>query len=147
MKEIWKDIPGYEGLYKVSNFGNVYIVKRKKLKKLRINKDGYYCINVSKNNCKKNVLVHRIVAEAFLSKNEIKKQNNEQIDFDLLLVNHKDENKLNNQVHNLEWCTNKYNVNYSKNKYDKKINKIIGFLEKEKIDETLKNKIIKMLIS
>lgn len=147
MKEIWKDIPGYEGLYKVSNFGNVYIVKRKKLKKLRINKDGYYCINVSKNNCKKSVLVHRIVAEAFLSKNEIKKQNNEQIDFDLLLVNHKDENKLNNQVHNLEWCTNKYNVNYSKNKYDKKINKIIDFLEKEKIDETLKNKIIKMLIS
>lgn len=146
MKEIWKDIKEYEGLYQVSNLGNIYALKRKKIKRPRINKDGYYCINISKNNKRKNVLVHRLVAETFLDKKQIKQQNNEKINFDFLLVNHRDENKLNNSVNNLEWCTNKYNVNYSKNKYNKKINKIIDILERENINEQLKNKIINILI-
>ena len=46
MKEKWKDIPGYDGLYQISNLGNIYIIKRKKKKIKTINKDGYYYVNI-----------------------------------------------------------------------------------------------------
>ena len=67
-KETWKDIRGYEGLYQVSNFGNVRN-KKFKILKPRKNKNGYFQVNLSKNNKHKNYYIHRLVAIMFL-KNE-----------------------------------------------------------------------------
>lgn len=102
MQEIFKDIEGYEGLYQISNFGNVKSLrfgKEKILKERTIN--GYLAVNLHKDGKKKSYLVHRLVASAFLPN-----PNN------LLQVNHIDEVKTNNRVDNLEWCSAKYNVNY-----------------------------------
>lgn len=98
--EEWRDIKGYEGLYQVSNLGKVRNKKGKVLKQYRNNK-GYPCVHMYKNNKYKTKNVHRLVAISF-----IENPNN------LPQVNHKDEDKTNNVVTNLEWCTNKYNCNY-----------------------------------
>lgn len=147
MKEIWKDIPGYEGLYQISNLGNIYINKRKKEKIKAINKDGYYYVNLSKNGRKTYYLVHRLVAMTFIDKKNYKCAKNDNIDENCLIVNHKDENKLNNNVNNLEWCTNKYNVIYSKKNYKEKVDKIINYLNKNDIDEKIKKDIFNILSS
>lgn len=103
-EEIWKDIEGYEGLYKVSNLGNVLSLKRKKphlLKPVQYT-NGYLFVTLSNHNKSlKENSIHRLVAKAFLSN-----PNN------LPQVNHKDEDKTNNRVDNLEWCDAKYNLNY-----------------------------------
>ena len=109
MKEIWKTILGYEGLYEVSNLGNIRRIKFinnktqiNKIKKLKLNKTGkYISVILCKNGKVKGHYVHRLVAEAF-----IPNPNN------LPQINHKDENKLNNKVDNLEWCNSFYNMNY-----------------------------------
>jgi len=101
MKEIWKDIPNYEGLYQVSNFGIVKSVRRNKIRKTHISREGYEKIMLSNNGIGKNFLVHRLVAEAFIPNPS-----------NLPQINHKDENKKNNCVENLEWCSQKYNCNY-----------------------------------
>lgn len=116
MQEIWKDIKGYEGLYRVSNFGNVKSLNyrhknEERLLKLNVNKNGYCFVNLHIKGTAKNVLVHRLVAEAFIEN-----------PLNFPLVNHKDENKTNNNVENLEWCTQKYNLNYSLNKRNRKNN-------------------------
>lgn len=100
-KEIWKDIPGYDNKYQVSNFGNVRSVKRKKNLRLFKNNNGYMNVVLYKNSRKKHWRVHRLVAMTFL-------ENVNQHP----VVNHIDENKSNNFVENLEWCTHKYNTNY-----------------------------------
>lgn len=101
--EIWKDIKGYERLYQVSNLGKIKSLKRNKEKLLKhgINNKGYQVVNLYKNNKGITKKVHRLVAEAF-----IPNPNNYPI------VNHIDENKQNNNIFNLEWCTNEYNLNY-----------------------------------
>lgn len=108
-KEIWKDIKGYEGLYQVSNLGNIksldrninnHFVLGKQLKSYS-GTSGYLFVRLSKNNKYKNFIIHRIVAETF-----IENPNNYNY------VNHKDEDKINNNVCNLEWCSQKYNCNY-----------------------------------
>lgn len=103
IKEIWKDKKDYEGHYQVSNCGRVKSIKFGKeiILELIKNKGGYYSVNLSKNGIVKNYLVHRLVAEAFIDNPD-----------NLPQVNHRDENKLNNNVDNLEWCTNEYNINY-----------------------------------
>ena len=100
MQEIWKDVVGFEGSYKVSNFGNVKSLRNKKILIPSIN-PGYKRITLCKNGKRENKVIHRIVAEAFLDNPK-----------NFLCVNHKDENKLNNCVENLEWCDIKYNTNY-----------------------------------
>ena len=104
--EKWKDINGYEGLYKVSNKGRVKSLnynhtKKEKILKPYINNCGYEIVCLSKNNTRKQYLIHRLVAEAF-----IPNPNN------YSEVNHINEDKLNNYVNNLEWCNKKYNMNY-----------------------------------
>ena len=89
MNEEWKPIENYEDLYWVSNLGNVK--SKRKDKKLSINLDGYYVVNLSKNGKTKTFTVHRLVAKTFISNPD-----------NLPQVNHKDENKLNNNVDNLE---------------------------------------------
>lgn len=102
-KEIWKDILGYEGLYQVSNFGRVKSLKfgKERILKLTKDKDGYLIVNLYKAGRIKTVKVHRLVAEAFLPNPD-----------NLPLINHKDEDKSNNIVSNLEWYDVKYNTNY-----------------------------------
>ena len=114
MEEIWKDIPGYEGIYVVSNFGKVKSLQRtrkgsygsirivyEKILNHKIDKDGYHIVTLSKEGKTKCIGVHRLVAQAFLPNI-----------YNLPMINHKDENPSNNFVDNLEWCTAKYNRNY-----------------------------------
>ena len=100
MTEIWKSI---DDRYSVSNLGRVksnYANKERILKPFA-NKDGYLLIDIRHPNFRKSMLVHRLVAMAF-----IPNPNN------LPEVNHKDEDKANNRINNLEWCATKYNCNY-----------------------------------
>lgn len=107
MKEVWKDIPGYEGLYQASTFGRIYSYPRKgnfgrsHFLTPHPDKGGYMRVLLSKNKKSKSLLVHRLVAKTF-----IPNPNN------YPEINHKDENIKNNEVSNLEWCTPKYNSNY-----------------------------------
>ena len=109
MEEIWKDIKGYEWKYQVSNYGRVKSLNYRRTGNERLLKPilqptGYLFVML----CKplKNFFIHRLVAEAFIPNPD-----------NLPQVNHKDEDKTNNHVDNLEWCTQLYNLNYgSRNK-------------------------------
>lgn len=116
MQEIWKDIPGYEGLYQVSNLGRVkslgrYVKKRyglmwKKGKVLSAAKDnkGYLVVVLCDNTKRQTFKVHRLVAMVFLENRNNKPQ-----------INHIDGNKQNNSVFNLEWCTQPENMTHAWN--------------------------------
>ena len=124
--EVWKDIKDYEGFYQVSNLGNIRsldrvvttyqgpFIKKGKPKSICNLTKGYKGVLLCKNGKQKTFRVHRLVAEAFLPN-----PNN------YPMINHKDEKKDNNMIwvnedgsidynkSNLEWCDNKYNINYS----------------------------------
>ena len=118
MEEIWKDIPGFEGRYQVSNLGHIrrlaYTYKKNNrwgvfdykntpgIQREWIGKDGYHRVSLSiEEGKRKNLLVHRLVAIAFLDGGS-----------DNLDVNHIDENKDHNYLSNLEWVTRKQNLNH-----------------------------------
>ena len=114
MMETWRDIEGYEGLYQISNKGRVKSTERIKwsgnvyykaperiLKACKRVSNGYLFVNLYKDGKRKPCTIHRLVAEAFLPNPD-----------NLPQVNHKDENKENNCISNLEWCSPKYNCNY-----------------------------------
>ena len=125
MEEIWRDIKGYEGLYQVSNLGNVMSLHYGRtnqpnlLKPQDDHKRGYLKVGFYKNGEYKTFSVHRLVAEAFIpDKSTFKSMPDEDrssIDLNELVVNHKDEIKTNNNVENLEWCSEKYNRYYGTN--------------------------------
>ena len=91
MIEIWKDIPKFEGYYKISNYGNVYSYHNNRLLKLTITRNGYYSIDLCGSEGKYKTGVHRLVYTTFI----------ESIT-DVDLIHHKDGNKLNNRLDNLE---------------------------------------------
>ena len=103
--EKWKDIEGYEGAYQVSNLGRVRSLKFGRVKVLRPEKCtcGYLCVNLYKNGKRKHLSVHRLVADAFIHNDNI--FNTE--------VNHRNEDKTDNRVTNLEWCDRQYNNTYN----------------------------------
>lgn len=123
MQEIWKDIKGYEGLYQVSNLGNIkslsritsgkkYGIHKLKEKILRPSKcNKYYQVFLRKNNKTKVYYVHRLVGEAFI----INLNNCSDI-------NHKDGNTHNNNIKNLEWCTRSENIKHSYRVLNRKVN-------------------------
>lgn len=94
--EVWRDIPGYEGLYQASTYGRIKNKKSKKVLQGYKEKQGYITVNLDKPR-----RVHRMVAITFLPNPNNFPQ-----------VNHIDEDKTNNNVVNLEWCTAKYNLSY-----------------------------------
>ena len=108
--EVWKDVVGYVGLYKVSDKGNVFSVGREdsmgrkvsgRILKPIPNTGGYPQVQLYKNGKRKTKYIHRLVTEAFIPNPE-----------KLPEVNHKDENPSNNELSNLEWCDARYNNNY-----------------------------------
>lgn len=100
--EVWKDIKGYEGRYQVSNYGRVWSIISQRYLKFRYDKDGYLLVTLyAKNGKAITEKVHRLVALTFISN-----------PFGFPQVNHKDEDKTNNFISNLEWVSPKYNVNY-----------------------------------
>ena len=106
--ETWRPVVGYEGLYEVSDMGNVRSLPRlgtHTTKPTLISphlRCGYFHVTLWKNNRQKDFTVHRLVALAFIPNTD-----------NLPCINHKDEVKQNNKAENLEWCTIKYNYNYS----------------------------------
>lgn len=103
--ELWKDISGYEGMYQVSNYGNIRTLKGKipKVMKPHIDNKGYYRQSFYKDGKSATFKYHRLVATTFIKNPDNKPQ-----------VNHKDGNKTNNHDWNLEWMTNDENMNHSK---------------------------------
>lgn len=116
MTEEWKPIEGYEGCYEVSNMGRIksvsrfhnnngsgWIRKERILKQYQAGACEYYKVDLYQNCKRKKFAVHRLVALAFV-------ENPQPSTFKV--VNHKNENRLDNRAINLEWCTDKYNSNY-----------------------------------
>lgn len=114
MKEIWKDIIGYEGIYQISNLGRVKSLEREywhgnrwyhqkeKYLSIKCDRNGYLSVMLyNADHVSKRIMVHLLVARHFIPNPD-----------NLPEVNHKDENKKNPCVSNLEWCTCKYNANY-----------------------------------
>ena len=105
MKEVFLDIPNYEGLYQISNLGNVKNIRTGKLLKNFGVGEGYRGVELYNiNHDGKKFYLHRLVAQSFLSNPNNYPQ-----------INHKDKDRTNNSVDNLEWCTALYNVEYSHN--------------------------------
>ena len=134
MKEIWKPVRNYEGLYEVSNMGRVKSLERtvrigrgyrivpEKILKAEKNNHGYLQLHLYREGKRKLCRIHRLVAIAFLENHN-----------NLPEVNHKDENKQNNCVENLEWCSRSYNNTYNDKakKAGKKISKPVYSIDKE----------------
>lgn len=107
--ETWKDVPGFEGLYQVSDLGRIKSFKKSKKFKSpmeyiltpSLTNSGYCIVTLYGENTRRKFLVHRLVATVFLPNPH-----------NLPQINHKDENKTNNSVKNLEWCTAEYNNAY-----------------------------------
>lgn len=109
--EIWKDVVGYEGLYMVSSSGVVkridsyvkrlhyYVPVKGRILKPLDNGKGYLRVKLSKNGKDRRIMLHRIIAEAFIFNAELKKE-----------VNHINGNKKDNNIQNLEWCTRQENI-------------------------------------
>lgn len=102
MDEEWRDVVGYEGLYKVSNLGNVYSCHVNRNLSAATHKDGYKFVILSNKGKQKYMMVHRLVAEAFIDNPDSSP-----------IINHKDQNPANNNVDNLEWCDYVYNATYN----------------------------------
>lgn len=115
-EEVWKDIKGYEGLYKISTLGRIKKMEgkvhykdgrvrryREQLRKVRIGKAGYPAVTLTKNKKKKTHTIHSLLAEAFIPKVDGKDR-----------INHINGIKSDNSLENLEWCTQKENMTHAR---------------------------------
>lgn len=101
IEETWKPIQGFENAYLVSNFGNIFSLRRNKVLRVRKSTRGYGQVNLSSRGRMTTHRVHRLVATHFIPN-----------PLSLPEINHINENKLDNRVENLEWCDRSHNVNY-----------------------------------
>jgi len=101
-KEIWKDVPGYEGHYQVSNLGRVKSLKwsKERILKPRLDRVGYYHVGLCEGGERKSNLVHRLVMLAFVGESDLQ-------------VNHKNGEKSDNRLENLEYCTSSENTQHA----------------------------------
>lgn len=135
-REVWRDIPGYEGLYKVSNFGRVKSLNyrrtgKEKILSTYIIRTGYRIVNIyNKTGCK-TFLVHRLVWEVF----------NGPIP-DGLVINHKDQNRLNNAIENLMLCTQSENLRWEDTQERRLLKREGKYNTKWVIKLSLKNEIL-----
>lgn len=115
MEEMWKDVPEFEGCYQISNLGRVRSIDRKfkskdgrnwsikgRIDNPTISSKGYFHKRFKYNGKQKNYKIHRLVGLLFLTNSS-----------NLLEINHKDGNKLNNNAENLEWCSRQQNMNHA----------------------------------
>lgn len=130
--EIWRDIPGYEGLYQVSNLGRIkslydggHKTHRELIRKPDIRKDGYLQVKLCKNNVAKTYLIHRLVATAFIPN----PHNKPYLDHINTIID-------DNRVENLRWVTQKENMNNPKTKKNCKENSAKVNLGRTLSDET-----------
>ena len=140
LNEEFRDVPNYEGLYQISNYGRVKTLQREvkntnysyRIVKEKILRESqcvnyYYYVILYKNQIPRPFRIHRLVAEVFISNPNKLPQ-----------VNHKDENKTNNRVDNLEWCSHKYNMNYGtsiKRTSEKHKKKVVQYNKQNEIVE------------
>lgn len=111
MDEIWKDIKNYEGMYQISNTGKVKSFRNNEPRIMKTSLlQGYPVVQLSNHNDRHTFELHRLVAEAF-----IPNPNN------YPFINHKNEIRNDNRINNLEWCSQKMNVNHSKRKMFHKV--------------------------
>lgn len=132
MEEIWKDIDGYEGLYRISNFGNVLSLNYRKhgyakLLTPKKSNSGRLWVELIKDGKKKQMLIHRLVGMAFIPNPD-----------NLPQINHKDENPKNNRVDNLEWCTYHYNMLYTISRHPEKYPYASGAVTRKKPEKERK---------
>ena len=154
MEEIWKDIPDYEGLYQISDLGRVKSLRgNEKILKQLVNRDGYYVVRIRKNKKRKEYFVHRLMALCFINyKNNYKcldDEKNKKFNVSNLTVNHIDKNRLNNNISNLEWCSLRYNINYSSNtlkiKPIEKLKKLKKYILNSNINEDIKKEMLNII--
>ena len=123
--EVWKDIPGYEGIYQASTLGRIKSIKSGGKNDVIMSgnsiTNGYRIVHFKRGGKPKTFFIHRLVAITFLDNPD-----------SLPIVNHKNENKLDNRVDNLEWCDNSYNCSYGsrKNSQAQKLGKRVLCVEK-----------------
>jgi hypothetical protein len=134
-KEEWKTIEDYPD-YMISNLGNVKSLKngKEKILKQEITNNGYCRVELSKDRKRKKYLVHRLVTQTFIPNPQ-----------NLPCVNHKDENKTNNCVNNLESCDAKYNNNYGtrNERSSKKLKgRVLSQETKEKLSIAIKGRVL-----
>lgn len=98
---MWRAIDGYENIYEISDSGEVRRIDTGYILKGHINPDGYHRVTLTVSGKSKIFLLHRLIAIAFIPN-----------PYGYPCVNHKDENKSNNSINNLEWCTYRYNLNF-----------------------------------
>ncbi len=114
--EVWKDIPNYEGIYQASTLGRIKRIHPSDRNSDRIMSDssistsGYKVVNLRSGGNQKTFLVHRLIATTFLPNPNM-----------FPVINHKNEDKLDNRVDNLEWCTYSYNSSYGSKKHSQAI--------------------------
>lgn len=135
MIEQWKPIEGYEGLYEISNMGNVKSLPKcrgryeggEKILKQHRSEQGYMKVTLCKDSKVKSFRVHRLVAEAFIPNQENKVQ-----------INHIDGNKCNNNINNLEWNTGSENIKHA---YDNKLKRAF-WLNKKSVKHPNSKKVL-----